>query len=851
MKKLFLGHLTLIISILSYSQYGGELPPQQINCVDCIIKCVLNINELKQINTSTLNGKTYFQVSGYYEENDGGGGYFVWNPNSNILQDNGYVIQSFHNSVGRFLRIKKEFVNLKEFGAIKGFNSSINYRTTNQAFDDAVRYFENTALTAIPVREKLNAVDLFLDKGVYDLSYSYQSNLKLKLHGEAGTILQLPSNTSNDYILRFGENINSKRLQEHEITGITFALRNYDPADLSFGFPPHPNGTETNYPWAIKFSYTNISRVEGVDIRIDKCAFIGVNGCFFENNWKTYISNSTFKHCSIAFKLRRASETRIFNCNLNKCGYGIDANGDAYFINGQSDPLHQGLYVKNSFIMDCKNYPIYSSYMDYIDLSNNMIDYNSKPVLLKSVTVGTITSNYLGTKIDNDNENDIVNNKSLVITSGKVDGFQVNAEDRCQNLRVTNNYIVSRPRNNTVGIDAVLAVNTSSLLFANNTIDLFNGNGLILNYTLDTKINSNFFNANTNSNFARTNSLGLSSVDISGSGRNLAINNFGITKAGVDGFNTRVITDDNFMDDAILQNGNDFLTDMIIGNKNLNQKSVNIINGTPSLSINKDYVYSTRDFRLSPNKYLQLLFPSLSDGLASVVGLDPINSDYLAIGALFPTQKPSAINFKVKGLDQFRIGEDYNFSLKDFRIGQNKFLQLLYPNNGNANSTLASVLGGSSNDLYFGNIFGQLPANGSLIIRGDGGADKLKISAGVSRNINNQWFNVAVDNFYKGLSYNNSNSSEIDVDFDNFSCAKLILTRNNNSLNFNPNSLQKGNYRIIVQQDSIGNRTLQFPIGTFVKGTISLTANSYSVLSIDFDGDNTFIVISTGYNKVL
>jgi hypothetical protein len=66
-------------------------------------------------------------VGGYYSENDGGGGSFVWKSGTRPTQDNGYVIYHNSNTSGWFQRVAHgPFVNVRWFGA-RGDGSTNDY----------------------------------------------------------------------------------------------------------------------------------------------------------------------------------------------------------------------------------------------------------------------------------------------------------------------------------------------------------------------------------------------------------------------------------------------------------------------------------------------------------------------------------------------------------------------------------------------------------------------------------------------------------------------------------------------------------------------------------------------------
>ncbi len=80
------------------------------------IKTINNIAGLRNISGSN-NGDIVF-VRGYYTNNDGGGGNFIWNSTSSVLDNNGIIIKpTAITAAGRWVRIfDGDFVNVKWFG---------------------------------------------------------------------------------------------------------------------------------------------------------------------------------------------------------------------------------------------------------------------------------------------------------------------------------------------------------------------------------------------------------------------------------------------------------------------------------------------------------------------------------------------------------------------------------------------------------------------------------------------------------------------------------------------------------------------------------------------------------------
>ncbi len=66
--------------------------------------------------TQAIDYKT-IKVQGYYALNDGGGGYFRWNPVSVATANNGTIFESNNSATGRWERIYDSEINVKWFGA--------------------------------------------------------------------------------------------------------------------------------------------------------------------------------------------------------------------------------------------------------------------------------------------------------------------------------------------------------------------------------------------------------------------------------------------------------------------------------------------------------------------------------------------------------------------------------------------------------------------------------------------------------------------------------------------------------------------------------------------------------------
>src|SRR5205085_8206412 len=110
-----------------------------------------------------------------------------------------------------------------------------------------------------------------------------------------------------------------------------------------------------------------------------KCKFAYVVGCDFYYSRETYITSCDFTNCPKAIVVKNAAEVRIDKANIKLCEYGIYADGDLAGTPGLSNGYHAGLYLMNSFVLANTNYPVYCTYLDYIVLMNNQIDYNDYP----------------------------------------------------------------------------------------------------------------------------------------------------------------------------------------------------------------------------------------------------------------------------------------------------------------------------------------------------------------------------------------------------------------------------------------------------------------------------------------
>jgi len=77
-----------------------------------------SIASLRAYDATGTTGGKYIQLSGYYGQNDGGGGLFVWNSTSIDADNGGTIIKSIPVLEGRWIRVYNGNINTNWFGAI-------------------------------------------------------------------------------------------------------------------------------------------------------------------------------------------------------------------------------------------------------------------------------------------------------------------------------------------------------------------------------------------------------------------------------------------------------------------------------------------------------------------------------------------------------------------------------------------------------------------------------------------------------------------------------------------------------------------------------------------------------------
>ncbi len=161
-------------------------------CSSTSIIVVESIEDMKNTDV-TDNCTTIFEVLGYDTPNDGGGGTFFYDPNSDVDNNGGTIFESNIEEDGRLIRLYSGALNVRWFGA------------KSDVTDDQSTIFKSVIATA-----KITEDAVFIPNGKYAINSTlfiheglnlYGENMKnTKLTGTAGSyaiIKNVSDNTSN------------------------------------------------------------------------------------------------------------------------------------------------------------------------------------------------------------------------------------------------------------------------------------------------------------------------------------------------------------------------------------------------------------------------------------------------------------------------------------------------------------------------------------------------------------------------------------------------------------------------------------------------------------------------------
>lgn len=296
---------------------------------------VKNIEALREIPIPNRSRKEA-TVLGYYEPHDGGGGVFVWKPESTENDNGGTTIAPIGEVIGRWERSFEGAVNVKWFGAREGIQ-----------FDNA-NIFQN-----VFELNKISNVDIEVI-GRYNIeSTLYLSDINgLEVRGDAGSEIY-----TSQVIKLFTAKRNSS-LKNFTVRGIKFS--NYAESSKAFfdlfffeevcleniNFINCEFTAPTINSNALKFINQNTCSTE--NILISHCYFrdIGRMGVEFQNH--------NFLDPQIRYRNIKVQESSFINVGKNSYGMGVSLSGmGADFIAKQN--IFSGYTHAGIEIVGCSN----------------------------------------------------------------------------------------------------------------------------------------------------------------------------------------------------------------------------------------------------------------------------------------------------------------------------------------------------------------------------------------------------------------------------------------------------------------------------------------------------------------
>lgn len=217
MKKLF----TILLSLITLTSFGQGI---QIKTGNPILPSTMTVANLGTYGTSGLPDSTIINVAGYYSQNDGGGGQFIWQHASATTPYQGMIIAGV-TGTGRWFRLWDGYhLNILWFGVV-GDGSTDNTAALQLAFNfkalaevyeplPQVSYIErnNVYFNTFPLR--VAAPTKNATQFVEPIGNSYSGGVKLHGMWVFGNI----HNNGGDSGITF-ENINLQNLDTTTIIG--------------------------------------------------------------------------------------------------------------------------------------------------------------------------------------------------------------------------------------------------------------------------------------------------------------------------------------------------------------------------------------------------------------------------------------------------------------------------------------------------------------------------------------------------------------------------------------------------------------------------------------------------------
>ncbi len=127
-------------------------------------KCWMRLDSIRALDSIPMIDSILVYVTGYYGPNDGGGGFFYWDPANTDPDNRGTIIESKLSTTGRWMRIWYDEVHLKWFGAT-GDGVTGDHKAIQRAVDFSIA----------------QNVPLYAEAGTYIIDYGEGGNAAISI----------------------------------------------------------------------------------------------------------------------------------------------------------------------------------------------------------------------------------------------------------------------------------------------------------------------------------------------------------------------------------------------------------------------------------------------------------------------------------------------------------------------------------------------------------------------------------------------------------------------------------------------------------------------------------------------
>lgn len=285
---------------------------------------------------STIVDGMYAQLSGYHNENDGGGGLFYFAANENLPDDGGTVIKQSDNTTGCWVRIYEGNVNVKWFGA-EGGNKPASYDANLNSY----RTDYNAIQRAINAVSTQGGGVAYVPTGTYSMCAMLICRNNVTLMLAEGAIIRRNCNVGTDWegvghSMLIGRNSTSSELTNFSIRGGTFDGngQNFPAADINnvnangfniFGGRNFTNLNIENTTFLDVVNCHSIDIAASRNVSIRKCNFLG-----YKNYFPSPSDRSRHFSESIQIdpdEMGNGDGTQCSNIIVEGCFFGPNPNG--------------------------------------------------------------------------------------------------------------------------------------------------------------------------------------------------------------------------------------------------------------------------------------------------------------------------------------------------------------------------------------------------------------------------------------------------------------------------------------------------------------------------------------------